>query len=112
MADWEIEQGIGLKTYVDPEDGKAADDVWGDVGNYSAGEYPTQNPPKLIERLIAASCPPDGLVMDTLLRKWNDRSGSAAAGKKVDFGGYEHPTFILMWFQNFSCAMALYHVIM
>jgi DNA modification methylase len=68
MADWEIEAGSGLKTYVDVEGGKQADDIWEDVGSYSLGVekrgYPTQKPEALLERIIKASSDEGDLVAD------------------------------------------------
>lgn len=50
------------------EEGKVPTDVWwmSIVGTQSRERngYPTQKPVKLIERAIAASCPPQGLVFD------------------------------------------------
>lgn len=67
MAEWERKQGSGLKTYVDIEQGKQADDVWDDVGSYTAGEYATQKPPKLLERIVNTSSKPNDLVMDCFM---------------------------------------------
>jgi len=68
MADWEIAAGSGLRTYVDVERGKQADDVWDDVGSYSLGlerlNYPTQKPEALLERIIKASSNEGDLVAD------------------------------------------------
>jgi len=78
MAEWEIEQGSGLKTYIDLDRGKQADDVWNDVGSYSLGkekaDYPTQKPEALLERVIKASSNPGDLVFDCFLG-----SGTTAA---------------------------------
>ena len=64
MADWEIEQGVGLKTYVDIEKGKQADDVWTDVGSYAPGDYATQKPEALLKRVIEASSKENMVVAD------------------------------------------------
>lgn len=48
--------------------GLIGDDVWTDIGLGSSAKervgYPTQKPAALLDRIIAASCPPDGLVLD------------------------------------------------
>ncbi|NCN11692.1 site-specific DNA-methyltransferase [Candidatus Kaiserbacteria bacterium] len=48
-------------------DTKLADDVW-TIGHVKSAleivDYPTQKPEKLLERIIDASCPPDGIVLD------------------------------------------------
>ncbi len=68
MAEWEIEAGSGLKTYVDLDRGKQADDIWEDVGSYSLGKekqgYPTQKPEALLERIVKASSNEGDLVAD------------------------------------------------
>jgi very-short-patch-repair endonuclease/DNA modification methylase len=68
MAAWEIEARSGLKTYVDLDNGKQADDIWEDVGSYSLGTekqgYATQKPEALLERIIKASSNEGDLVAD------------------------------------------------
>jgi adenine-specific DNA-methyltransferase len=49
-------------------------DVWMDVGKERGLMYATQKPEKLLERIISASCPKDGLVAD-----FNGGSGTTAA---------------------------------
>jgi DNA modification methylase len=58
-----------LKWYVDELEGAALPDVWVDVPPISshAAErlgYATQKPQALLERIIEASCPKDGIVLD------------------------------------------------
>ena len=53
--------------YLDEMPGIALDDVWTDIkipGNKERTGYPTQKPVALAERIIKASCPPDGVVLD------------------------------------------------
>jgi adenine-specific DNA-methyltransferase len=68
MAQWEIETGAGLKSYVDPEKGKLAEDIWNDVGSYNLGKektgFPTQKPEILLKRIIESSSEPQSLVAD------------------------------------------------
>ena len=77
-----------LKRYLDELPGQAVHSVWTDIPpiNSQAKErlgYPTQKPLALMERIIQASCPPVGIVLDpfcgcgttlhaaeTLGRKW------------------------------------------
>jgi adenine-specific DNA-methyltransferase len=62
--------GREYKTYADV--GKFVTDVWTDVGAQTATSpiskenrnYATQKPEKLLERLMTASCPENGLVLD------------------------------------------------
>jgi hypothetical protein len=57
------------KRYRDELKGKAVADIWQDidrinpVGSERLG-YPTQKPEALLARIIEASCPPDGVVLD------------------------------------------------
>jgi DNA modification methylase len=58
-----------LRRYLDESPGLRAQNLWDDVPpvNPMAAErlgYPTQKPVALLERIIAATCPPDGLVLD------------------------------------------------
>ena len=53
--------------YLDEMPGIALDDVWTDIkipGNKERTGYPTQKPMALAERIIKASCPPGGVVLD------------------------------------------------
>lgn len=57
------------KRYLDEMPGIPLQDVWSDIApiNSQANEslgYPTQKPVALLERIIAAACPPGGLVLD------------------------------------------------
>ena len=67
------ERGVwpGLKRYAAADRGNPPQNLILDppgFTNYSGGGerlgYPTQKPVALLERLVAASCPPDGLVLD------------------------------------------------
>jgi DNA modification methylase len=69
MAEWEREAGSGLKTYIDPEKGKQADDVWDDVGSYTlrAEEktgFASQKPEALLNRILEAMSNEGDLVAD------------------------------------------------
>ena len=61
--------GIRLKRYLDEAKGMPVQALWADIPaiNSQAQErlgYPTQKPVALLERIIAASCPEDGIVLD------------------------------------------------
>ena len=58
-----------FKRYLDETPGVPLQDLWTDIDpiNSQAAErlgYPTQKPEALLERIIATSCPPDGVVLD------------------------------------------------
>src|SRR5258708_5568261 len=82
MADWEIEQGIGLKSYVDIAKGKQADDIWDDVGAYSAGDYPTQKPEPLLERIIKESSNIGDIVLDCFCGSGTTMAVAQRLGRK------------------------------
>lgn len=57
-----------MKRYLDDARGVPVGDVWDDIppvrgGKENAG-YPTQKPEALLDRVVTASCPPDGMVLD------------------------------------------------
>ena len=60
----------GGRTYLDEVKGRAVPDWWDDIGAGShmpkaeRTGYPTQKPIKLLKRIINASTPPNGLVLD------------------------------------------------
>lgn len=69
IAEWEREEKVGLKTYVDLEEGGTkVTDVWDDVGGYPSRNeslgYPTQKPEALLERIIQASSNEGDWVLD------------------------------------------------
>lgn len=61
----------GLKAYLSETDGPPVQDVWTDIGLApTASErlgYPTQKPVALLERIISASSPPGGIVLDAFM---------------------------------------------
>lgn len=66
------EDGTGrprLKRYLDENKGAPVTNLWDDITSIQAGNkeglgYPTQKPLVLLERVIQASCPPGGVVLD------------------------------------------------
>jgi adenine-specific DNA-methyltransferase len=65
--------------YLDEEKGEAVGDMWVDIPEVNSMadervEYATQKPEKLLDRIIRASCPENGLVAD-----FNGGSGTTAA---------------------------------
>ena len=68
-ADQGRAQSRAYKRYLDEMPGLPLQDAWTDIGPISSQArerlgYPTQKPLALLERIITASCPPDGLVLD------------------------------------------------
>jgi site-specific DNA-methyltransferase (adenine-specific) len=58
-----------MKRYLDEQRGRPLGDVWTDIPpiNARAAErlgYPTQKPEALLARIIEATCPQDGVVLD------------------------------------------------
>lgn len=57
------------KTYLDESKGVPVQDIWDDIASLSGPHkerlgYPTQKPLALMERIIEAACPPDGVILD------------------------------------------------
>ena len=58
---------LARRRFADELKGYPLDNLWSDVdicGGKEATGYPTQKPLALVERIISASCPPDGVVLD------------------------------------------------
>jgi len=65
------DRGSGVKQYLDELKGVPVGDVWGDIRSFQQNAtsseylgYNTQKPESLLNRIIAASCPENGLVAD------------------------------------------------
>jgi len=86
----------GLKTYLDETNGNPLSTIWADidrVGNTSAERlgYPTQKPIALLERIIRASCPPGGLVLDCFMGSGTTCEAAERLGRNwigIDNGKY------------------------
>lgn len=70
--------------------------IWSDIGpvNSQAGQrlgYPTQKPVALLERIISASCPPGGLVLDCFMGSGTTCEAAERLGRRwigIDAGKY------------------------
>ena len=59
--------GMRKKTYLQDSKGKPVSNLWNDIDFVQGREdlgYPTQKPVELLDRIIKASCPPNGVVFD------------------------------------------------
>ena len=94
-----IDQGLVVQTrpgavpsykrYLDEMPGVPLQDIWTDIKPISslAAErlgYPTQKPIALLQRIIAASCPEDGIVLDPFCGLRYCRPCRRACGQKMD----------------------------
>lgn len=75
------------KRYLDEMPGTPLQDVWSDIHpiNSQAKEtlgYPTQKPLALLERIIATSCPPGGLVLDCFAGSGTTLEASERLGRR------------------------------
>ncbi|WP_394999197.1 site-specific DNA-methyltransferase [Sphingomonas sp.] len=67
---YDYESGkIGLKRYLDEQNGEVISDIWDDISEVNAMavervDYPTQKPETLLERIVSASSNPGDLVAD------------------------------------------------
>jgi len=76
-----------LKRYLSESPGQRAQNLWDDIPpvNPMAIErlgYPTQKPLALLERIIAAACPPDGLVLDAFLGSGTTAEAAQRLGRR------------------------------
>lgn len=76
-----------LKRYLAESPGHRAQNLWDDIApvNPMAAErlgYPTQKPVALLERIIAAACPPDGLVLDAFLGSGTTAEAAQRLGRR------------------------------
>ncbi|HEY3353163.1 MAG TPA: site-specific DNA-methyltransferase [Polyangia bacterium] len=84
------------KRYLDEMPGVPVQNLWADVSiinNRSAEAlgYPTQKPVELLERIIRASCPPDGLVLDAFMGSGTTCEAAERLGRRwigIDNGKY------------------------
>ena len=85
-----------LKRYVSEYEGAPVADIWADLGKIHNQSpellgYPTQKPRALLERLIAASSPPDGIVLDCFLGSGTTAEAAERLGRHwigIDNGKY------------------------
>ena len=84
-----------FKRFLD-DDGMPLQSVWTDIPpvNSQAAErlgYPTQKPVALVERIITASCPPGGLVLDCFIGSGTTAEAAERLGRRwigIDNGKY------------------------
>ncbi|WP_295390053.1 site-specific DNA-methyltransferase [uncultured Thiodictyon sp.] len=84
------------KRFLDEMTGVPTQDIWTDVNtiNSQATEslgYPTQKPVALLERIISASCPPGGLVLDCFMGSGTTAEAAERLGRRwigIDNGKY------------------------
>ena len=86
---------LRLRRFLD-DDGLPLSAMWADIPavNSQAAErlgYPTQKPVELLERIITASCPPGGLVLDCFLGSGTTAEAAERLGRRwlgIDNGKY------------------------
>ena len=79
--------GKSRKVYLDNLQGSPIPDWWTDVPNVNPMSkerlgYPTQKPLALLDRIIAASCPPGGVVLDPFCGSGTTLEAAQKAGRK------------------------------
>ncbi len=60
----DTKSGEKLKQYLDDKSGKVIETVWNDINRLSNSTYPTEKPPRILERIIKASSNEGDLVAD------------------------------------------------
>ncbi|MDP2315088.1 MAG: site-specific DNA-methyltransferase [Pseudomonadota bacterium] len=83
------------KRYLDEMPGVPVQDIWDDIqlNNRSSENlgYPTQKPVTLLERIVSASCPPGGLVLDCFAGSGTTAEAAERLGRRwigIDNGKY------------------------
>jgi len=84
-----------LKQYLDQSSGIEVSSIWTDISLNAQGlerlGYPTQKPVALLERIISASCPPGGLVLDCFMGSGTTCEAAERLGRRwigIDAGKY------------------------
>lgn len=85
-----------LKQYLDETDGIEVQSLWTDIAPVNAQAierigYPTQKPLELVDRIIRASCPPGGLVLDCFMGSGTTCEAAELLGRRwigIDNGKY------------------------
>lgn len=96
MVKWTSTGTPELKKYIDEYDGIQINSIWDDVApvNPQALErlgYPTQKPVAISERVVSASCPPGGLVLDCFAGSGTTLEAAERLGRRwigIDNGKY------------------------
>jgi len=86
---------LAFKRFLD-NDGMPLQSIWADISpvNSQAVDrlgYPTQKPTALLERIISASCPPGGLVLDCFMGSGTTAEAAERLGRRwigIDNGKY------------------------
>lgn len=84
-----------FKRYLD-DDGMPIQSIWLDISPVNSQSddrlgYPTQKPVALVERIISASCPPGGLVLDCFMGSGTTLEAAERLGRRwigIDAGKY------------------------
>lgn len=87
---------VSQKLYLDESEGVPVQDIWSDIGSLAGVSaerlgYPTQKPVALLERIISASCPPGGLVVDCFIGSGTTCEAAERLGRRwigIDNGKY------------------------
>jgi DNA modification methylase len=78
----ETPSGEKLKQYLEDKDGKVVETVWSDVNRLSQVIYPTEKPPRLLERIIQASSNVNDIVADFFLGSGTTCAVAEKLGRK------------------------------
>jgi adenine-specific DNA-methyltransferase len=78
----DTKSGQKLKQYLDDKGSKVVETVWSDVNRLSNVIYPTEKPPKLLERIIKASSNEGDLVADFFCGSGTTLAAAEKLGRK------------------------------
>lgn len=76
-----------LKRYISEYEGAPVSDIWMDISKIHNQSmellgYPTQKPVALLDRIISASCPPGGLVLDCFMGSGTTAEAAERLGRR------------------------------
>ena len=78
----DTDNGEKLKQYLDDKSGKVVETVWTDVNRLSKLIYPTEKPPKILERIIKAASNEGDLVADFFVGSGTTAAVAEKLGRK------------------------------
>ena len=78
----DTDSGEKLKQYLDDKSGKVVETVWTDVNRLSKLIYPTEKPPKILERIIKAASNEGDLVADFFVGSGTTAAVAEKLGRK------------------------------
>lgn len=87
---------IYRKEYLDEWKGKTVQNLWDDIGFEMNSKYITQKPEKLLNRILSASCPENGIVADFFAGSGTTGAVAEKLGRKWIMSDLGKPACMIM----------------